>query len=79
MNEVIIKHDKGVVGSRWYIYMPYTGWITADKAPLGVPLDDWDVSGSIGSLWTRLGPGGPIRKPTRKIQLTRGKDRKWLP
>ena len=51
----------------------------ADNAPLGAPLDDSGVSRSIGSPQTRFGPGGPIRKPTHKIQLTRGKDRKWLP
>ena len=78
MNEVLLKPDKVLVGSRWYIY-PYIDRITADKPPRGVPQHDWDVSRSIGPPQTRLGPGAPIRKPTRKIQLTRGKDRKWLP
>ena len=60
--------------------MSYTGWITTDNAPLGVPLHDSGVSRSIGSLWTRFGPCGSLRAAReplpvlapRELDLTSG-------
>ena len=57
MNEVIIKHDKVPVGSRWYIYPIYRSDNGRQSTPgcpsarLGCIPADWVVVDAIRSLW----------------------------
>ena len=57
MNEVIIKHDKVPVGSRWYIYPIYRSDNGRQSTPgcpsarLGCIPVDWVVVDAIRSLW----------------------------
>ena len=69
MNEVIIKHDKGVVGSRWYIYAIYRLDNDRQRTPgcpsarFGCIPVDWVVVDAIRSLWVSQSSTGATSCP----------------